>query len=318
MKPRRMQLFTKQGASGQLFHCVSRFVGRAFVFTDTEKRVFVSLLRKAEAFSGVKVITWTMLSNHFHLVVHVPEKVDDLSDHEFWRRLRALYTREEVAEIRQTMRMIPVLTPGLAGQQLLRAYRKRFSDRMHDLSAFMKTLLQRFSTWFNRRHDRVGRVWESRFRSLVIEDGWDPLMNVAAYVDLNAVRAGLVTDPKDYPWCGYAEAVAGNQQARRGLGHLLWREAAAQSSRVDWRMVHREYRRILTGLSAQTATTTSDGRVRAFTEGVVIGRRPFVEGFFEAKRDFFGDRRRSGSRKIHGGEWGDLRTIRDLRPRASA
>ncbi|MEM1223393.1 MAG: hypothetical protein AAGH40_11570 [Verrucomicrobiota bacterium] len=39
---------------------------------------------------------------------------------------------------------------------------------------------------------------------------------MAAYIDLNPVRAGLVKDPKDYRYCGYAEAVAGNPNGSEG------------------------------------------------------------------------------------------------------
>ncbi len=49
----------------------------------------------------------------------------------------------------------------------------------------------------------------------------NPLQTMAAYIDLNPVRAGLVEDPKDYRWCGYAEAVAGNLKAQRGL-EVVW------------------------------------------------------------------------------------------------
>jgi putative transposase len=35
------------------------------------------------------------------------------------------------------------------------------------------------------------------------------LAMIAAYIDLNAVRAGLVVDPKDYRFCGYGEAMGG-------------------------------------------------------------------------------------------------------------
>ena len=40
---------------------------------------------------------------------------------------------------------------------------------------------------------------------------------MAAYIDLNPVRAGLVEEPKDYRWCRDAEAVAGDDAVRRGL-----------------------------------------------------------------------------------------------------
>ena len=46
---------------------------------------------------------------------------------------------------------------------------------------------------------------------------------------------------------------------------------------------------------------------------MVIGSKAFVDGFFEAKRAFFGEKRKTGARKMRGGDWGDLRTVRDLR-----
>lgn len=50
---------------------------------------------------------------------------------------------------------------------------------------------------------------------------------MSACIDMNPVRAGLVYDPKNYPWCGSVEAVAGRRFARRGLQTVI---AAAQSS----------------------------------------------------------------------------------------
>ncbi len=342
MKPRKMLIRSAvSGIDGQYFHVLSRVVDRRFVFNGEERTVFMEMLRRVETFSGVEVITWTMLSNHFHIVVHIPEKVEDLPEDEFWARLQALYSREELQEIRATMKLIPKMTPGLAGQHLLRDFRSKFVRRMHDLSEFMKTLVQRFTLWFNKRHHRVGRLWESRFKSVLIEGDWDPLMCVAAYVDLNAVRAGIVRDPKDYTWCGYAEAVAGKRRARRGLGHLLRQEAEVAGEQIDWRLVGREYRKILFGLGEERVEAStgkqvrrgmtadavrevmaSDGkltrsellrcRLRYFTDGLVIGSKAFVEGFFQEKREFFSDKRRDGSRRMRGGAWGELRSGRDL------
>ncbi len=79
---------------------------------------------------------------------------------------------------------------------------------MWDLSEFMKTLKQKFTSGFNRQQGREGTLWERRFKSVLVEGSWNCILKVAAYIDLNAVRAGLVDDPKDYRWCGYGEAVA--------------------------------------------------------------------------------------------------------------
>ena len=46
-------------------------------------------------------------------------------------------------------------------------------------------------------------------------------MTVAAYIDLNPIRADMVKRVEDYRWCGYASAVGGNRWARIGLGRIL-------------------------------------------------------------------------------------------------
>ena len=84
----------------------------------------------------------------------------------------------------------------------------------------MRVLKQLFSQWFNSGHARKGTLWEERFRSVVVEGG-DALRTVAWYIDLNPIRAGIVSEPEAYRWCGYGEAVAGVSRARQGLKLLL-------------------------------------------------------------------------------------------------
>ena len=100
---------------------------------------------------------------------------------------------------------------------------------MYDLSAYMKIVKQRFTQWFNKKHGRKGTLWEDRFKSTLVEDGHAARV-VAAYIDLNPVRAGMVSDPKDYRWCGYGEAVAGKQPARAGLQRVLFEQLSTLTS----------------------------------------------------------------------------------------
>ncbi|GAB6163095.1 hypothetical protein JCM12298_22550 [Desulfothermus naphthae] len=50
---------------------------------------------------------------------------------------------------------------------------------------------------FNKKYGRRGTLWGDRFKSLILEDGLT-LVNLLAYVDLNAVRAGIVKRPEEY------------------------------------------------------------------------------------------------------------------------
>ena len=51
---------------------------------------------------------------------------------------------------------------------------------------------------FNQSHDRFGTLWAERFKSTLVEPAERLCQTMAAYIDLDCVRAGLVTDPKEY------------------------------------------------------------------------------------------------------------------------
>ena len=54
------------------YHLISRVVGREFVFHSEEERErFGMTLRAVEAFSGTQVLTWVIMSNHFHVQMMV-------------------------------------------------------------------------------------------------------------------------------------------------------------------------------------------------------------------------------------------------------
>lgn len=323
-RPRKFQLSPSKPSH---YHCISRVVDRNFVFGTHERDVFRKVLRQVEGFTGVRVLTWTILSNHFHLLLEVPAPpAIPLGDEEILRRCQSLYPADSLPGIEAQFADAQRI-----GGAILERLRDRYLRRMWDLSEFMKTLKQKFTGWFNRKHGRVGTLWESRFKSIVVEGSWKCLLKVAAYVDLNAVRAGLVEDPKDYRWSGYGEAVAGDPAARRGLAAALCEVKRS----ATWCDVGPRYRKILFGIGEEhgasargisrdevvrvfeaggqlTAAQLLRCRVRYFTDGLVIGSERFVEEFFRVRRGLFGARRQSGSRRMRGGDWGELRSARDL------
>mgnify|MGYP003644604636 CR=1 FL=1 len=214
---------------------------RRFVFEIHERNVFRKLMRQVEAFSGVRVLTWTILSNHFHVLLEVPPRPDiEPSDDEILQRCRALYSADAIIAVEWEFAEVRRI-----GGEVHAALR----ERVLDLSEFMKTLKQKFTTWFNRKHDRVGCLWEARFKSLIVEGHWHSLLKIAAYIDLNPVRVGLVGDPKDYRWCGYGEAVAGDRVARRGISAAL----TDLKADANWGDVRPRYRKILFGVGEKNA-----------------------------------------------------------------
>ena len=78
------------------YHLISRVVGREFVFQpDAERERFRLTMRAVEAFCGVQVLTWVVMSNHFHIQLYVPER-QEVDDRELARRMRFLYRDEKV------------------------------------------------------------------------------------------------------------------------------------------------------------------------------------------------------------------------------
>jgi len=79
-------------------------------------------------------------------------------------------------------------------------------------------------------------LWESRFKSVIVEDGY-ALRMVAAYIDLNPVRAGMVERPEDYKWSSYGEAMCpkankGRKLARSGICRVLGKMDGAGDMRT--------------------------------------------------------------------------------------
>ena len=347
-----------------VYHCITRVVERRLAFGQEEKEQFRTYMRMYENFSGCRVLSYCLMGNHVHMLLEVPPMAaGGLSDNELLQRLRAIYNRavvdvvaKELAELRQSVK------DGLADESLVRELHERYTYRMHDLGEFMKTLLLRFSQWFNRRHERTGALWESRFKSVLVEDGL-AARTIAAYIDLNPVRAGMVSDPAEYRWSSYGEAMGGGakgngKKARAGLVRALMAHQGYAADARHWAGdVSKEYRMLLLaeGEEKLKEVVGAEGkremkivrkgmkqeeveselaqlersrdvalgkmlrcRVRYFSDGAVIGSRAFVDEVFRTCRERFGEKRKSGARKLRGNgaaAAGRLWSVRDLRRR---
>jgi REP element-mobilizing transposase RayT len=229
------------------YHCISRVVDRKFAFGVDEKEKFRALMRMYEKFSGCRVVSYCLMCNHIHLLLEVPPlPAGGLSDAQLLVRLGAIYSEAIVVGIEKELRDARA---GEGNERAMEIHR-RFTYRMHDLSQFMKTLMQRFTQWFNRTRKRSGNLWEDAFKSVIVEDGI-AAKTIAAYIDLNPVRAGMVKDPADYRWSSYGEAIGGGtkgngRKARAGLVRALRAHQGVSADPTRWEGdVARDYRKLL-------------------------------------------------------------------------
>ena len=326
-----------------LYHVVSRVVGKAMVFGEEEKRKFRELAVGYAGFSGIQIVAWCLMDNHFHLLVKVPAKAGGdeakLSIKDILRRLRCIYSAAEVAEVK---RILGLCKTDAERRKFLEPYIKR----MGDLPEFMRAIKQRFSRWYNKQHKRKGTLWEERYKSVVIEsEGTGTLGHaarvVAAYIDLNPVRAGIVEDPKDYSWCGYARAVVGEKDCQRGITALWGRGRGVQAVLAEHRMFLFEEgseektqdgktqdprtgnMKTRKGIDARKVWEERQrgGRLplhillrlrsRYLVDGAVIGRAEFVQRVTGGSA--IGPVGGKPGKKMRFGEWGGLHVLRDLR-----
>lgn len=316
-----------------IYHCVSRIVDRRFIFNDEEKEYFLKLVRQYEILCGVCVLTYCVMGNHFHLLVEVPRRPAVLpTEAELIERVEASLGEAAAQSLRQQLSRWREENNTAA----IAAELERWYAQMWDLGRFMKMVKQRFTCWYNQRQPegRTGTLWESRYRSTLVESG-SLLQAVAFYIDLNPVRAGLVSDPTGYRWCGYAAAIAGVPEARAGLTRLAALSSPALATHTEeekdaswvadilsWyrlalfekgaEVKDREGTVVKIGFSEEQRDAVRDAqgnlplvaylshRVRYLTDGVVLGTKAFVESVFKERREWFSAHRQSGARRLKG------------------
>jgi putative transposase len=306
------------------YHVMNRILERRYILKDEVAEKFRALMRQVEAFSGVQVVTYCLMTNHVHLLLRVPTRIA-LTDKELLARLRGLASPAVFAAFQQQWdRMVEQKS-----ESGLEELRQSVLARMFDVSFFMKELKQRFTHWYNRRATRNGTIWQDRFKSTLIQDKPGYLATAAAYIDNNPVRAGMVSDPKDFRFCGYAAALAGDKDALAGLAKII--EAFGVSGNADF--VLRRYRMLLFGKGIEKharagyspeemeAVFAADGaiqpwelakhRMRWLTDGAVIGSKEFVAEMRTRLREKMGLKRETGAYPVADeGEWCTLKALR--------
>jgi len=250
-----------------IFHCVSRVVDRRFAFGQDAKEKLRTFMRMYENFSGNRVLSYCFMCNHIHLLVEItPRPAGGLTDEELLGRLKWIQSEAQVALVaKELAEARKVVAEGRAneGEAYVQAIHERFTWRMHDLSQFMQGFLQRFTLWHNRKTKRKGHLWEDRFKSVIVEDGV-AAKTMAAYIDLNPVRAGMVENPEDYRWSSYGEAIGGGakgngKKARAGLVRAMRAHKGVAADAAFWKDdVALEYRKILLAGAGERAEERVD------------------------------------------------------------
>ena len=157
-----------------IYHVVSRVVDRQFVFGPEEKEHLRMLLRMYERFSGCRILSYCLMSNHLHVLLEVPpgcEKGESLglSDEELIHRLGGLYSRNHTRliarEIEEARGLVDGMTPEgevvpateMARRQRMKKEGEEWLHQIHATTVIEADLSRYFDTIDHKRLLRLVR-----------------------------------------------------------------------------------------------------------------------------------------------------------------
>lgn len=132
----------------------------------------------------------------------------------------------------------------------------------------VKLVAGRTAQEYNKRKDRKGAYWEDRYHATAVESG-SHLVRCMVYMDTNMVRAGVVSHPSLWPFCGYKEI----QEPRRKkvlIDYERLQSLVGAASYEELRSSHKGWVEEYLGSEVKT-------RQEEWTGSIAVGSRSFVE-----------------------------------------
>ena len=196
----------------QVVHAVQRCVRRAFLcgkdpltgksFEHRRQWIRDRLEFLASVF-GVDCLTYTVMSNHLHVVLRSrPDVVKEWSDDDVARRWWRLFPKRRDANKAPAEPHDHELAMITGDVQKLAEIRKRLSD----VSWWMRCTAENIARRSNKEDQCTGRFWEGRYRAVLLLDETS-LLACAAYVDLNPVRAAMAKTPEASKFTGAKDRI---------------------------------------------------------------------------------------------------------------
>jgi len=182
------------------YNICGRCVRRAFLCGEDHvtgknyehrKQWMLDRLKVLSNMFSIDVAAYAIMSNHYHLVLHVDvEKAKAWSDEEVIKRWLTLFKGVAVIDLYRQG-----LVESDAQLALVKATIEQWRERLMDISWYMRCLNEHISRMANKEDNCKGRFWEGRFKSQALLDE-TALLTCMVYVDLNPIRAGMADSPE--------------------------------------------------------------------------------------------------------------------------
>jgi REP element-mobilizing transposase RayT len=255
------------------YHLMGRCVRRAWLCGfdkysgrdySHRKQWVLERLRHLTSMCAIDVCAYAIMSNHYHLVVHVDQA-----------KAKAWTLREVVDRWTSMFSAPPTVERWLTGEagqaecEDAEAKIETWRARLYDVSWFMKCLNEHLARRANAEDECTGHFWQSRFRSQALLDEAG-LLTAMAYVDLNPIRAGIAATPEDSEFTSIYERI---------------RELKASSAAAEEKTETHAKVPLLSFQSSGATRISIPFRLDAYLElvdwtgrAIVAGKRGFIDG----------------------------------------
>jgi len=143
-----------------------------------------------------------------------------------------------------------------------------FDRGLGEVAKSMQLIAGRTAQEYNKRKVRQGAFWEDRYHVTLV-DSEIYLARCMVYIDLNMVRAGVVSYPDEWEWCGYCEI-----QSPPKRYSVIDKKAVIELFGVsDFKTFQRVHR----GWVEERINTNPTKRELAWTRAIAVGRKEYVE-----------------------------------------
>ncbi len=176
------------------YHCISRCVRQSWLcgkHYEHRRQWLEDRLHEASAAFAIDVCTYSIMSNHYHVVLHMNiAQAQSWDMDEIINRWHQLYGGFALSQ-----RYLSGATLGKAELATLNERAEIWRERLMNVSWLMRTVNERIARQANAEDNCTGRFWEGRFKSQALLDE-AALAACMVYVDLNPVRAGMAATPE--------------------------------------------------------------------------------------------------------------------------
>ncbi|EDM27754.1 hypothetical protein LNTAR_00095 [Lentisphaera araneosa HTCC2155] len=180
---------------------------KEYAFDENHKSRLKDLFFWLEDIYELKCLCYTIMSTHAHFIIcHEKNALANLSLREVAIREQKYRGRKYALDARS-------------------CEIRKFKNRLNNLSDFIGNVQKRFTRWYNRQGDnaRRGQLFNHNFRSIQLKDT-KVLIQCMQYVEMNAVRAQMVSSPQHYQftsWSDLLKKVSLGKRIKKNIIHCI-------------------------------------------------------------------------------------------------